>query len=260
MANVDGNTEVSLSGGTINGDVYGGGKGRLESGTVGQDGYASPVAATVGAASVELNKDVADGAKGCVVNGNIFGCNNLNGTPLGDVTVHVYATQNAAATRITNVPNGDQTAKVKGRYDVKAVYGGGNLAAYIPTDLANSTTNVIIDGCDSTSIRQVYGGGNAASTPATNVVANATFEVEELFGGGNGKDSITVNGVKLTSDSRITQTRKTFTIPRRYEQPMRLSSILMCMAQARRPSTSMVDWCIVSLVAPTRRAMCARRL
>lgn len=195
-SNVVDSTNVHLTGGIIDGDVYGGGRGVIEvkdnEGNITTKG----IAATVGTATVELNKGVADDAKGCVVGGSIFGCNNQNGTPLGNVTVHVYATQNAAATRITNVPNGDQTAKVKGRYDVKAVYGGGNLAAYIPTDLANSTTNVIIDGCDSTSIRQVYGGGNAASTPATNVVANATFEVEELFGGGNGKDSITVNGVK----------------------------------------------------------------
>ena len=36
----------------------------------------------------------------------------------------------------------------------------------------------------------MYGGGNAASTPATNVTVNGTFEIEELFGGGNGKDDL----------------------------------------------------------------------
>nr|WP_288282042.1 hypothetical protein [uncultured Prevotella sp.] len=87
------------------------------------------------------------------------------------------------------------------KYDVHAVYGGGNLAAYTPIgpnptttsdDGQNTTysTNVIIDGCGLTSIQNVYGGGNAASTPATNLTVNGTYEIEEVFGGGNGKDNL----------------------------------------------------------------------
>ena len=217
VANVVGKTTVSLISGTVSGDVYGGGKGRLAVdavGTEGEPGYVAPVtpiAATVGAATVELNKNVADDAKGCVVGGDIFGCNNLNGTPLGAVTVHVYKTQRAGATRITNGGE-ENNAKVKGTagvassYDVKHVYGGGNLAAYKPTnsELEYNETNkstldglyahVIIDGCDRTSIYQVYGGGNAASSPATRVDINGTYEIEEVFGGGNGKDQITKDG------------------------------------------------------------------
>ena len=196
-ANVGGSTAVNLLGGTINNNVYGGGKGTLE--TDGEGNITGGIAATVGNANVNLNNGVADDAKGCVVKGSIFGCNNLNGSPQGDVTVHIYATQNEEATRIVNPTEGEQTAKVKGRYDLKAVYGGGNLAAYKPTedDPANPArkATVIIDGCDRTSIKQVYGGGNAASTPATNVTVNGTYEIEEVFGGGNGKDAITINGV-----------------------------------------------------------------
>ena len=231
LANVGGNTKVNLIGGTVSGDVYGGGKGRLEVvgkpavGEEGDDNYepavaaVSPIAATVGSAAVNLNGmdaddyqttyttlvqtgdayTVADDQKGCVIGGSIFGCNNLNGTPLGSVKVHVYATQNAAATRIANPATGEQTAKVKGRYDVQHVYGGGNLAAYKPTNASSSNedmkTTVIIDGCDRTSIYQVYGGGNAASTPATEVTVKGTYEIDELFGGGNGKDNIEINGV-----------------------------------------------------------------
>ena len=193
QSNVTGDTKVSLLGGTINNNVYGGGRGTLE--TDDEGNITDGVAATVGNATVELNKDVAADAKGCVVKGSIFGCNNLNGTPLGDVTVHIYATQNEAATTIANPEEGDKTAKVKGRYDLKAVYGGGNLAKYEPADLVNNKTEVIIDGCERTSIKQVYGGGNAASTPATSVTVNGTYEIDEVFGGGNGKDDITINGV-----------------------------------------------------------------
>jgi len=142
---------------------------------------------------------------GCVV-GQIFGCNNVNGTPKGDVMVHIYATQNAEADKIANTPAtgtegeegykpADETQKVKGRYDITAVYGGGNMAAYEPADPDNNKSEVIIDGCQLTSIKTVYGGGNAACTPSTNVTVNGTFEVEELFGGGNGLDDIDVNGV-----------------------------------------------------------------
>jgi len=206
-------TNVRLTGGTISGDAYGGGLGKMAVGEQGQVGYESAIEAKVyGNTTVELNKGVADDAKGCIVKGSIFGCNNKSGTPKGTVTVHVHKTQRDGASRITNpteIPTdeGYVMPKVLGTvignndfdfttFDVKAVYGGGNLAAYEPTDAATGKTNVIIDGCDRTSIGQVYGGGNAASTPATQVTVKGTFEIGEVFGGGNGKDSIVVNNVK----------------------------------------------------------------
>ena len=190
-------TTVNLKGGKVNRNVYGGALGQTEDADSGQEDIEAKV---YGDVLVELNNGVADDAKGCVVLGSIFGCNNLNGTPMGDVMVHIYKTQNDAATRITNVPAGDETpavenAKVKGRYDLAAVYGGGNQSAYVPADVDNNKTEVVIDGCDRTSIKQVYGGGNAACTPATNVTVNGTFEINELFGGGNGLDNIVINGV-----------------------------------------------------------------
>ena len=178
-----------------------------------------------------VNQDV----RGCAVH-QVFGCNNINGTPMGESKVHVFATQNKntenigsrltftepatdkqtywseLATTYGMNPEtiiGDATtdeAKINllkaaveaSRYDVLAVYGGGNLSAYEPvnalsadeTTKASAHTNVIIDGCGLTSIQNVYGGGNAASTPATNVTVNGTYEIEEVFGGGNGKDNL----------------------------------------------------------------------
>ena len=172
-----GNISVSLTGGTVTQNVFGGGMGTTDDkfGTAAGLGISRNV-------TVDLNKDVPDDAKGCVVDGSIFGCNNLNTSPKGHVKVHVHATQNAGASRIDD--------KESGRYDVLAVYGGGNMAAYEPVDLTTGKTEVIIDGCGLTSIRQVYGGGNAASTPATDVTVNGTFEIFELFGGGNGADDL----------------------------------------------------------------------
>ncbi len=216
VASVGGNTQISLKGGTVIGDVYGGGKGRLAAeavGTEGQPGYkpaVTAVAATVGAATVELNTTEVDNGNGtksypdsCVVKGRLFGCNNLNGTPLGAVTVHVQKTCGYTGHYRTGhgltdaddieaaLENIDDTQH---SYEVEAVYGGGNLAAYVPTDLVNGKTHVIIDGCDLTSVRQVYGGGNAASAPAAWVEINGTYEIEEVFGGGNGKDDISRDG------------------------------------------------------------------
>ena len=163
------------------GSVFGGGKGSTEDIT-----NISTAGTTNGNVEVHLNEGVASSAKGAIVH-QVFGCNDMNGSPKGTVTVHVYATQSPDKDNISTKP-----AKGTETFDVEAVYGGGNLAAYEPEGGKNTTksTKVIIDGCGLTSIRQVYGGGNAASTPATNVEINGTYEVLELFGGGNGFDKL----------------------------------------------------------------------
>ena len=269
-------TGVNLQGGVINGDVYGGGLGRKEVGTEGQDGYESLVDATVyGDITVKLNENVATTAKGCVISNRIFGCNNLQGSPQGNVTVHVYATQSSNADKSTisdkfakrpvqgendteqtqetskqylqrlidaaksgnnlvderivlNVITAAQTTHDKTNpeateaeistaitnvqqelfklYDVQAVYGGGNLAPYEPVsafltedteEKERARATVLIDGCNLTSIQKVYGGGNAASVPATYIIVTGTYEIEELFGGGNGKDQYSLDGTTL---------------------------------------------------------------
>jgi len=115
---------------------------------------------------------------GCVVTGNIFGCNNVNGTPEGHAKLHVFMTTPESR----QLPEPGQTSD---HYDVAAVYGGGNQADYEPTD-SEQKTEVIIEGCGLTSIQQVYGGGNAAATPGTLVTIKGTELIDEVFGGGNG--------------------------------------------------------------------------
>ena len=165
-------TTVNLVGGTIN-NAYGGGQG---------DDATAAIA--YGDASVLLNGSTATGAANtCKVKGYIFGGNNINGTPKGHALVHIYKTVGYDDTHKKST-NKDNTT-----YDVAAVYGGGNMAAYEPvsnTDFAE----VIIDGCDDTSVKTVYGGGNAASAPATRVTVNGTYEMGSVFGGGNGKDAL----------------------------------------------------------------------
>ena len=226
---VGGNASLTVTGGTMKGSVYGGGRiasvgtyfamatdpryGKMQDGddhgyltvsltggTIEQNVYGGCMGSTANVlygesknVLVELNKGKTATDRGCAVKGDIFGCNNVNGTPQGDVEVHVYATQNAAASQIANAGE-VTTAKVKGRYDVTAVYGGGNLAVYKPVSAYNGTsgskTKVIIEGCDLTSIETVYGGGNAAAVPETDVTIKSAYEIGHLFGGGNGKDDI----------------------------------------------------------------------
>ena len=227
-------TTINLLAGTIDGDVYGGGQGRLAKDAVGTPGSAGyepaieAVAADAGSTKVNLNGmeaadyngatfadldlehaadtdpyTVKDSNKGCIVKGSIFGCNNLNGTPKGDATVNIYKTEGYEGYIRTGANAENATAREAAlddiddshhSYEVKAVYGGGNLAAYEPNDVNNKHTQVNIYGCGSTSIQQVYGGGNAASTPATQVDIWGTYEIEEVFGGGNGKDDISHDG------------------------------------------------------------------
>ncbi len=202
----DNTTIVNLTGGIIHGDAYGGGLGDSETAadvngnvTVTLDGTAFTLATT---------KDDDDNT--IPTSGRVFGCNNINGSPKGTVLVKVLSTV---------AKNGDGTSKDKpekdsGIYELQAVYGGGNLAAYNPTNpkatgqftsykLGENTVSyentakpvqVVIDGCDLTSIEYVYGGGNAAATPATDVLVLGSYEIGNVFGGGNGKDRYTLDG------------------------------------------------------------------
>ena len=92
-------TTVRLKGGDILGEAYGGG--------LGEDGKPAYVWGDV---LVDLNGTTTSGeegaaiattARGCAVN-QVFGCNNAAGTPMGEVLVHVYATQNKTKSQIGN--------------------------------------------------------------------------------------------------------------------------------------------------------------
>lgn len=176
-------TTVNLLGGIIENNAYGGGLGEKPSST-----NANGIKALVyGDVLVELNKGVAENAKGCVVD-RVFGANNVYGTPKGHVKVHVYATQNKDLTNIKAKKDLDSKEiedLTASDFDVIGVFGGGQSADYEPTDTKQST-EVIIEGCGLTSIYEVYGGGYGASTPGTDVLVNGTKIINKLFGGGYG--------------------------------------------------------------------------
>lgn len=147
-------TYVTLYKGTIYGGLYGGG---LGSSTVAANVY-GPVQVKVYGGSVRPNDGTGENGSG-----GVFGCNNVNGTPTGSVTVDLYGTDPAEA---------GQT------FALYAVYGGGNRSHYTGTPV------VTIHGCDN-NIEYVYGGGNASDVAGTNVTIWGGH-IGNAFGGGNG--------------------------------------------------------------------------
>ena len=205
-------TKVNLTGGLIKGDAYGGGEGTMDYDKNSSEQKANAAALVYGDVTVvldgtrfELKTIKDDNEIDIPASGRIFGCNNINGSPMGTVLVRVQKTVG---------PTNEKPAKGSGIYELQAVYGGGNLAAYNPTnpladgqftsytygentvahDNKKKPVQVVIDGCDETSIEYVYGGGNAAATPATDVTILGSYEIGNVFGGGNGKDRYTLDG------------------------------------------------------------------
>ena len=204
-------TTVNLQGGTINGDAYGGGLGRKAA--TGVDAVEATVYgditvnlgdadASVAATAFNISNYTQEGYTSVVKSGRLFGANNLNGSPKGDVTVNIYKTVTGAnnQSRTTSAAykkKEGETGYEVPTYEVAAVYGGGNLADYTTED-KKATVN--INTCD-ISIESVYGGGNAAAVPATEVIVAGAYEIQYVFGGGNGKDPYTLDGGTTWTDN-----------------------------------------------------------
>ena len=193
--NTDANntTTVNILDGTYDGNIYGGGQGRLAD----VDNNIEAVAAKVnGVVTVNIGAD--DGAGNFSGNANltassVYGCNNTNGSPQADVFVNVYKTARTEGTN-TVTDNG---------YAIYQVFGGGNAANYAPENGNAASTKkatVHIYTCDNT-IRRVFGGGNAASSQGVAVEIDGG-RFYWAFGGGNGESGIAANigngGVDIT--------------------------------------------------------------
>ena len=178
---VSGNTVVNLDEGTIANNVFGGGK----------RAYIGDIAvANSGNTTVNIG-NVSQSSNSVVIGGCVYGANDETGSPLGNTTVHIYHTAhgdtpatNLYPTDITNAEQLASNADIQ-TYALTAVYGGGNLAPYTPTDTVNSTTLVHVHYCDNT-IKDVFGGGNAASTRNNHIIVDGG-RIHRLFGGGNGE-------------------------------------------------------------------------
>ena len=196
-------TTVNILSGSVTGNIYGGGLGAA---TLNGNGY---VASVTTEAIVNGTVHVNIGANGMTVSGptihgSVFGCNNLAGTPKGNVYVDVYKTAHTDSPD-NRYPNpapstvGDASF-AQAAYAIDQVYGGGNLAHYVPTE-TGAYPHVHIHNCDNT-IEYVYGGGNAAQTPKNDVVIDGG-RIYYAFAGGNGAGTGNP-GANVLGDATIT--------------------------------------------------------
>ena len=154
---------MTLYGGTINGSLYGGGLG-IDNANCNVNGA---VKVTVEGGYVKTTTNAL------LTTGSVFGCNNAKGSPKSIVEVEINSTAPSS---------GSGNSKV---YALQGVYGGGNLAAYVPTTTFADYPKVTVNGCAS-SIKDVYGGGNAAPVPNAKVIINGG-DISRVFAGGNGE-------------------------------------------------------------------------
>ena len=170
------------------GNVFGGGLGRKADNTV-NPAITAAEAKVYG--KVEVNVGFAPNLKArsldpandtcigyAVIGGNVYGCNNTNGSPQDDVTVNIYRTYRTTAQEINYTPGSGENPE----YALANVFGGGNEANFMVT---GKTISVNIISCYNT-IQRVFGGGNAASAPNVHTLIQGG-RFAEVFGGGNGE-------------------------------------------------------------------------
>ena len=216
---VFGNATVDILGGTIHGDIYGGG-------SMAPVGDEKPGKTTNGNTYVNIGREEAGtGIGSATLHGSVYGANNYSGTPFGNTNVHIYSTAHtdtdplvhgsdtvvagdhypsglkAVAANVDTLDaadlqalQGQQNADLVSakRYAIKEVFGGGNKADHKPLNTSTGTTLVHIHYCDQNTVKDVYGGGNAAETQNNHVIIDGGH-LDRIFGGGNGSGGTAAN-------------------------------------------------------------------
>ena len=166
---VFGNTEVNITAGTIRSEVYGGG----EMASVGHEATTTRGNTLVNIGSSTISGDDYTGSA-LIVGRNVYGANNIIGTPYGNTEVHIYKLARTSAQEVA----GDQ-------YSLDNVYGGGHMANYAPSTASSHRASVHVHGCKNT-IEDVFGGGDAADAYGAGVTIDGG-RFDRVFGGGNGE-------------------------------------------------------------------------
>ena len=180
-ANASNITKVDFLNGILHGKIFGGGLGKAN--VVDGGGIITVNNADSGMVkgSVQVNIGAADQlANNCFITlsgCSIYGCNNTNGSPQGNVDVNIYKTAHTDKD-LAAYQEGDAT------YAIANVFGGGHQAHYSPLSTDNRS-QVTIYSCDNT-VGRVFGGGDAANAYGVAVkIWGGRFN--QVFGGGNGE-------------------------------------------------------------------------
>jgi hypothetical protein len=117
------------------------------------------------------------------IGGNVYGANNIAGSPFGNTRVNIYGTARTTKQKATCSGNDCE-------YAIANVFGGGHQADYRPENGKASSAKrayVHVYGCDNT-IGSLFGGGDAAAVyGAKDTIDGGRFHF--IFGGGNGESS-----------------------------------------------------------------------
>jgi len=194
IGKASGTTTLNIFGGTIGstssyyynastgdhkGNIFGGGNGDAEghmfdgatNGTT--DGKRAADVRNTVVVTIGATDDNKVNTTSATITGDVFGGNNVMGTPLGNVTVDINSTKRTSGTNTIDDSG----------FALYAVYGGGNKADYVPT-ATNAKSQVNVNGCYNT-VQYVYGGGNAAAVPEANSMIEGGH-IQWAFAGGNG--------------------------------------------------------------------------
>ena len=197
-------TTVNILNGSLHGDIYGGGLGQYI------DNAHDSIPAIVNG-KVYVNIGSYDSGTGTYSgnatfdNSDVYGCNNLYGSPQDSVFVNIYQTAHTTANSYPSIPNTvvtvpdtltwlDTINHSLDRYAIRTVYGGGNRAAYTPSLTAQNkrrSSIVHVYQCNSNTVREVFGGGNAADVGTPSVHTDTYVIIDggrfyHVVGGGNG--------------------------------------------------------------------------
>ena len=215
---VYGNSQVDILGGTIRGEVYGGGG-------MGSVGYEK--GNTTGNTLVNIGKKNDDDSYegSATIIGSVYAANNREGTPYGNVTVNVYKTNhtgqpvnNEGGDAYPNIPSGMETASdtlawladlphnSMKNFAIRSVFGGSNQANYTPKE--GKEAKVHVYQCNDNTIYEVYGGSNAADIGSSSATypTNAYVIIDggrfyRVFGGGNGQN--TASNIHGTANTEV---------------------------------------------------------
>ena len=169
-SNTNNLTKVDFLNGTLSGNIYGGGLGKSGDENVDSGMVKGNVQVNIGAEAQH-----PDSCFISLVGRSIYGCNNTNGSPKGNVAVNIYKTAHTDA---------DDTTQSNTAYAIANVFGGGRNAHYIPSN-NNGRATVTVYSCENT-IGRVFGGGDAADAYGVGVeIYGGRFN--QIFGGGNGE-------------------------------------------------------------------------
>ncbi len=194
---VRGDTTVSVIGGTVTTDVYGGGEGGYTNANNPGTFVTGNVSVTIGDSSASTSPTIS----GSVYGGSAYGTVNASSTGQTDSSKSVTVTLNKGNV-VNNIFGGAKgsstyTPYVSGNITV-TTNGGSATNVFGGCDIAGKpagTSEVILNGGTFTN---VYGGGNQTSLDYTNVYLRGA-EVGTLYGGSNQSGDVLITSVNIES-------------------------------------------------------------